>query len=613
MRDGSGAAKAITPLVKTAERLGKLKSPFLAGAASTATMLAPFEAARVGANELVGDQSLTNMVGAAATDLALGSGIGGLLHGISAAGTRDPKLPSIFPGLDMSLPLPLMARQMRQMIDEGKFTTPESIGRAKENSARRLKMQESMNFLPVNPTLVRSLMMQCLMQRRLHLRASLIEFSEATLKVNRMQLLLEFAGSLPGLRRTLSPEFDWRTEAEEAGLPIGDEKATGFQEQGQYFRQVSFNRFTTKEGFDAAEKRAKDAARSLDRLVTNNMEAVGDGSYLTREADDGMFIVAKKYAGEPRKATPDDKWILFKTDKPEFFFPAQERFKNLQVTLAKWQPNSMLVDDAGPVYNTQKGFLQQYPLHDYRALTQPGNVSKIVNSLLPQNLVGKSNELVNRVGQAVGEYLTPRIQQFKKSARANRIVNAAKIAADSADSTASQLLYGKVKLDPGRDLVFNTLTGAKTQGLDGLIPLKQLTDAAGTKGVQEFAEKIWRNQVPVSQLDHMMTAGEISPDTVKFAKGLSAIDDWRTTTTNQVEAATGRTPSEINQNLYGLPRQWEGDTRIIIHNDAGQVVAHASGPNRKAAQSAARVLVEKNPGWRIATKDGRPVEISEKF
>lgn len=599
------AAKLITPLEKVAKGFEAGKGAFIGGALGTATRLAPLEAGRVAANEAVGDQPLDSMLGSAATDMALMSGIGGLLHGIGAGGTRDPKLPSIFPGLDVSLPTPLMARKMREIIDSGVITDPEMLGRANAklkgalNDARTEEVPRSETYLgslahdSISPAGKTDDIEQQL--NRLW-RQSETSDKPRTTNILRSRKFAVGSNDFPSAD-------EWKLAAQEAGLP------DGFEEHGQYFRDISFRQLVDGQDPKTTEKIARNRATILNDVVTKNMQSVGDGNYLGREADEGMFVVARKYAGSTSKGTPDDKWVIFKTDKPGYFLPDADKWAKYQTELSKWVPNATLAPDAGPVYNSLVGFQDTFPLRNWMALAgaPPGKLRGMINSLLPQGITGPGNEIVSRVGDALEEYLTPRLDQFKKSFRANWLVKSAKATYDAADTTANELMVGKLKTDPGNGLAFEALRKGKSTGIDGLQPVQKLIDGASQETVDQFMDKVWRPRVNPAQLDALMTSGEITPETAKFAKALAAVKDWLNTTTQTVEKVTGRKQTEFHPGDYGLLRTWEGDTRINILNDSGQLVGQAAGTTRREAQKAAGKLVADNPGWKI----GDEISISQ--
>jgi hypothetical protein len=111
--------------------------------------------------------------------------------------------------------------------------------------------------------------------------------------------------------------------------------------------------------------------------------------------------------------------------------------------------------------------------------------------------------------------------------------------------------------------------------------------------------KIWNARLDPTALDTLMTSGEISPETAKYFKNLDAVNKFVEENVHKAEEAVGKKATEFPPNQYGLPRIWEGDTRIIITDSGGKIVALGAGPTRKAAVASAQDLVKKNPGWKI--------------
>jgi hypothetical protein len=554
----------------------------------SAVQIAPFEAARVGASQIVGDKSLEDMLGDSALNLALWSGVGGLFHGVAAAGARDAKISSIFPDLDLAAPLPLQARAMRQAIDSGTLTG-DKLDRATAtllNTLRDARIEE----IPASQRYVGDIAHDFIpnadtsgLSRQLNRLFRLREGVE-----DRVIQVRKFA---EGAEKDFPNQAEWQTAAQEAGLP------PGFEEHGQYFRHVSFD---TDPNMPAArEAHVAKVAQSVDDRLTRGMQKVSDNDFLTREADDGMFVIARKVVGSPGEGDVGDKWLLFKTDNPGKFLPDAQRWATGQVALGKWVPGADLSADGGPVYNATKNFTQQFPLRNYTALARtPSGVGAAIAKVLPANVVGAQSETVARLGEAVKEYLSPRMFQFKKSWRANWIVNATKVAYDQAENLVQELLNGTVKIDPGKNLFFQGLKNDKSPSF-GFDPIRGMVSAIPEEQFQKEFGHIWRNAVPPSQLQALQAAGTISPEVRTFAEKLAAIDRWNTGNVTKAETAVGRTPTQWLEGHYGLSRQWEGDTRVIIRNDTGQVVALGGGPNRRAALASAQQLVKENPGWRI--------------
>lgn len=571
------ATRAVGGFNRAVMSLGNAnKSPFLTGAVQEAARLAPFELGRVAVSQVpgVGDHSLSDMLGGAAMNLALGSGIGGLLHGMGSAGTRDPKLTTLFPEIDVAAPLPLQARQMRQALPglEGEAA---DRGMAKLNETLKLARTEE---LPQGHKYVAPL-------ESVH--------GDADGQLNRLfrvrddpnNRVLQVRKFAQGVEKDYPTQAHWLDEAKAAGLP------EGFEETGQYFRTVAFK--PTAPG-------AQKIAQTIEGKLTNQMQSVGDGLFMAREANDGMFVMAKKYQGDVGKATPDDKWVLFKTDQPGLFAKDSDRWAKIQVAAGKWVPQADISADGGDVYNTVAGFTKMFPLRNYQAMAKsPSGIASVVDRMIPQSVRGPQNELVARMGEAMKEYLAPRVFQFKGNFRANWIMNATKVAYDRAETLTNELMNGKITVDKGKNLFFQNLKGQAGDLDTGLTPVRPLAEKLSDADFGSFWENVWRKGTPAADLPKLQADGVISPEVTKFAQSLDSIDKFNTGNITKAEVAVGRTPSTWKEGHYGLSRNWEGDTRYTLKNDAGELVAVAGGANRRAAKANAEALIKEQPSWRI--------------
>ena len=585
------AAKAIKPIANLASGL-RAGTPFLGGALATAAELAPFEAGRIGASQVNpwADQSFSDMLGSGAVDLALGSGIGGLLHGIAAAGSRGPKLKTIFPGLDVSLPLPLMARQMQEIIASRKLTG-DDLGRAQGALKKTLAEARGEVLFGkqeyVGPIGVDSLQPGAKPSEVKGQLNRLFRMQDAETNIIKAQKYT-LGTETDGFRPDFESEAAWQLAGKKAGLP------DDFFGHGQYFRNISFRKDTPNRGIAEGMATSKAISEQIHKTLASSMESVAPGNWMAREADDGMFVLARKYEGSNTKGGPDDKWVIFKTDQPGYFLPGDDLWAKVQIANAKWLPQQELASDAGPVYNAMAGFMKNWPFHDWAALIKhgPGTIA----SVLPQNITSPTNETVQRVGEAIREYLSPKMYRYRGSSRANWADNVLKFTFDAASTTADELMRGKVGVDVGKKTLFSDVSG-KTTGIDGLTPVGEIWKVPDSVK-DEFVQKILYKISP-GDLDKEMLAGNISPEAAKVGKNLAAVADWLNVKTQDVEKAVGRRPSEFNPEDYGLKKTWEGDTRFLIKDESGKLVAQAGGANRREAQKAAEQLIKENPTWNI--------------
>ncbi|TXH14992.1 MAG: hypothetical protein E6R03_08140 [Hyphomicrobiaceae bacterium] len=507
-------------------------------------------------------------------NLALGAGIGGALHGMASAGAREATLKTIFPELDIAAPLPLQARKMQEIISGMEPGEPLDRAVAKFNETVRLARTEDA------------------VRGQKYVAKLEPDFGDLDKQLNRLfkprsdSPTLEVKKFAHGVSKDFPTPQAWMAEAKAAGL------ADDFPLHGQYFRSV---------GFNPTAPNAPRVAQIIDNKLASTMQKVGDDVLLAREADDGLYVVAKKYKGEIGKPSAEDKWLLLKTDDPGKFAPEAANWTKAQITHAKWVPQAEIAADGGEIYNVGVGFMRTFPLRDYQAMAPSAKgLARVIDNAIPQSVRGPQNEMVARAGEVFKEYLAPRVYQFKNNPRANWIMNATKVFYDRAETLTNELLNGKISVDAAKSLLFQNFKQQAGDLLPGVHPVRQTAEKLSDADFATFWREVWRKGVPTEQLGELQSAGKISPEVANFARNLSAVDKFVTSNVNKAEEAVGRKASSWMEGHYGMSRTWEGDSRFTLINEAGELVGVAGGANRRAAKANAEALVKENPGWKVS-------------
>ena len=610
------AAAKIPRLAKAVETVGKVSErPIVSGALQEGMRYLPFEAGRLAASQVVGDKPFTEMLGETSFNLAAGMGVAGVLHGLASAGRRDPGIAQLFPGLNLDLPPTLKARAMKDYIAKAELEgglSLEDLGRARGKLAETLRearteeLPEGFKYVgqlaeaegkspgDFERQLNRLFKVRGLTEPIRDETAEAIAAAEGTAakSIPILQIRKFATGVGKDFQEVSSPTgVTWREEAKAAGLP------DGFEDMGQFFRQLSFKPRTSGE---KDLLKAQQRALQIDTQITNNMKSLGNGLYMTREADDGLYIMAKKYSGQAAEGSANDKWILFKTDKPGQFSPMSEDFLQAQIKAQSWTPHADLAADGGLTYNAMVNYMyRDFPLRLHRVLAEtPGAIGPKIASMLPQGV--RQNEAILRSGEWIKEHLTPRLFQYRKSHRANWMDKAEQTAYDQAEDITQEMMNGVAHLDPGRALIFAQMSGrAGALGGGELNPIRQAVKSLGKDGLHQFWERVWQPGVKPEALQGMMEQGTITPEVKAFAELMERHDKFIREMVNKAEAATGNPITKWLEGRYLLGRQWEGDTRVIINNDTGQVVAIADGATRREAQANAQAILKRNPTWHI--------------
>jgi len=570
-----GATAKIPKYMKVVNAIGDLgKAPVLTGAMRGAARLAPFEAGRVLASQVVGDESLGDMLGSAGMSLALEGGIGGVLSGIAAAGTRNLPLNKIVPGFDIASPPQLQVRYLQAAIEKGGID-PRNLNQVTE-ALKKLRQRSRLEILPEGVRYVQDL-----------------EGEAPKKSLDAINRMFKPNGK-SGLQRRrfitwdgdFANEDEWIRARDELGLP------ENFEDNGQYFREVRFT------GDKAAQ-----LAGTYNSAITKNLKPIGENYWMGKEANDGMFVMAKKARGDAGKPMPDDVWVVFKTDKPGAFATQAQKFNNMMLAKGAWNPVAKVAEDGGNVYNSLKGFKEKIPFNNYRAgASDPKGIGGLIERLIPKEL--KENELIGRFRDGAKEFLAPARFQFTQNARATYLHSAARSAWSAAENEGQQLLYGSLSLDPKVNGFLAALRSYKKDSAPNAA--KTLIDSLTDTERAQF-NMIRKKGIYPNQLDVMVTTGQIAPNTMRVAKGLNDLDLYVMNQLNKAEKATGRPITQALSGHYGMGRKWDGDTRVALRGRDGKVKAIASGHNRRGAQKEALKLQES------LKKEGIDTDIAEEY
>lgn len=601
------ATKVVGAFDKAVRSIGKLeKAPFLTGAAREAARFAPFEVGRLGISQVIGDRPFSDMATDTALSLSLSGGIGGLVHGLAAAGTRNAR--KLIPGVDIAAPAPLQLRKMQELVLEGNLP-PEQIGplnsRIREfeilsRAERPLKARDKYVADVGNKNLTRILNSMFNLD------------TKAVTAVEHRPFITRADPKTPGF----DSEKRWKGAALEAGLPAN------FPALGRYFRSISFRPTgrtdavagrvaalfddlqqgrISQEDFTQASSRlaskdyAAQRAKVIDRQITEGMESLGNNYYMTREQPDGLFVMAKKVRGVPGTGTAQDTWVVFKTDLPGKFAPFNEKWKSTVLQANSWHKGATALADGGRIYNGLKGWQKHFPLQNVDVVAKPSRLL----ALVPKRLHGTSKEFAHRIAEGAREYLAPTAHQLKKTRLGNYILQSARMTYDNADTLAHEIVYGRRAIDLNRSLFSQALReGSVEPGED---TFRAILDKLDEKGLEEL-RTLWNKDVDPERFQELVLSGEITQNTADVALRLDQLESFSWGEYEKLLSALGETPKLGSRFHLGIPKIWEGDTRISILDAAGALRYVAAGPTRRAAQNNAKNIVKQFPDLRIGNE-----------
>lgn len=586
----AGALKGVSKIEKLDKLIDGIKlanSPIKTAMLKETARLGVVEAGRLGASAAIpGGEKLEDEFWNSALNLGLGAGAVGGFKLLASGGKRNAPLQEIFKDVNLDASPQLQARQISAAIDAGTID-PKFTAEAQNRVAKlqdQIRVAEADKY--VGPTLRSG-------GSRLN-RLFTIPRGENAKKSDLVRR--RFARTATG---GFKNDAEWNDAATRAGLP------PDWQQFVQFPRHVSFKSDST--------------AKTIQSTIYNTMQSAGDGWYITQEANDGLFLMARKIKGEapvgPKlhaSKTPvskADEWVVFKTDTPRKFRPAHAVWKDAvadhNLFLAK---DTLPKGPVSPIFDSARQMMETLPLRKYvgskAAKGSLGEFSeKLGKAFGLDGALANTGEVTKRVRDFFTEYLAPTVQQFGRSPRAGRIFAIANATTDAAESVMRKIVYGEKSLD-ARKTPFAHLLGKPTE-LEGA-SIKSMIDKLSDEEIGQF-HKIWRAEADTPAVSEMFAQGKISDKVRDFAERVKAIDDDLTGMIVRTEDATGGGQFARKEGHYGLSRGWDGDLRVAIRDAEDKLMGVASGHSRVSAKKAADRLLA------TLEAEGKPGRIAEEF
>lgn len=587
----------VPAITKAVARIGNTKkSPIATAVMRDAAMVLPTEIARVGIGTLIGEKSTLDLLGESAIGFALGAPLVGGFKALQLAGQRRIPLQEVFADkVDLSAPIQLQLRQVQTALGSGTLAAEHLI--PAQNYATKLsdivrteELPHTESYVGVTP-------------------ASAEKSRETGERVNSaLNRYFRIFDPEEGAERTVvgkkfmrSPErgfandSDWQAAAKRFGLP---EDWLGHV---QYPRHRSFR-----------NAQAEMRAAMMLGTIKREMESVGDGWYITRENDDGLYVMAKRLSEKDESlATAQDEWVIFKTDTPGKFIPQNTAWMNHVADHSAFLASKKAV--MGPIneiYDAGRAFSDQIELRKFTDLLPERHsiaamTKKITDKLGTGKLVQGTGEATRRLSDFLVEYMVPAMYQFGRSPRAARALALANTVYDRAQATMKKFVYGEGTAPVGKTAV-QTVLGGKS--IPDTFSIRSVIDDMTEDDVTNFWH-LWRERKGLEQAKKMFLAGEISDKVLAAATRFTEIEDELASMIAKLEdALEAPVKYKPQHGEYGLVKLWRGDNRVALRDETGQLRALASGHSRVGAQREARRLIEA-----IRDKNGIVLRMAEDF
>lgn len=337
---------------------------------------------------------------------------------------------------------------------------------------------------------------------------------------------------------------------------------------------------------------------------------VADGTYLGKEANSGLWVVAKriesgnasgkrKLFGEA-KVSAGDRWFITKTDKPQMFAPGVH--ETAERTVAYWsklkepfQPGSGL-DVFSQSMDQVEAAVSAVDYTNLAKMGKKGFISKVAENIgrKAMNEAGLSGSTSARMmGEWIWDVAAPTVFKERGNALYGRLLMQLNSAMRVADTEVFKMVRGKAVFEEKTPLksimTSHTLTDEWENGLTTLRKQwSSLTDAE-----RDLVVMAAKTQTPADDLARLAADGSISAEAVTAVKNLQAIDKhFMDQKFLPALATAGRLDDFKPLEGYLLPRLFKGDWHAEIVDEAGRRQWLAVGSLAGAKKEAQAVIDE---------------------
>jgi len=597
------AGKVIKPFARFIDNIGDVaRAPIKTTALQEAVRFAPFEASRIAGAAIANEGNVEDVAASALLNTAvigvIGGGIGAFrssFGGRSEAST----LSRVFPGIADGLPPSIALKTIRDRIKTKEFL-PQF---AKE--AKVLERQWDFKVRNVDNTGHRK---------------------------NQTFISSIIDGKDPEPFRRIFDKFD--TNVQKAGGRFRSKLVPG-ENPGQFpneeFVNVVFKSFGLDRNITSNTQimrhifhSSKKKAAETQNILTRRMESIGDGWYMTREGNKGLYIMAKKRgvnAGNPI-GLPNigDEFLFVKTDSPGLFAKSSNKWANQQTAMSSFFLRQARKENIEGLHARQalEKLLDDVSLDDYLGLNQSnylGNskslTARFAKASGMQRLIeggGTGAETARAAVDVFDRFLAPTLFQFTKNPIARMIFGAARFTHERSNAMAKSLLFGEQNLKEGERLagvIYRTKLG-KGISKDGRAAIIPMIEKLTQRDLDDVW-KIWNRNLNIEDVAIALKEGRISQNAANFLERMSEIDEYIVDQLIRTQAAAGVTAIEPTVNYFAITRTLRGDGRVILRDGHGNAVYIASGRGEAAAMKEAQAMKK------LLAEDGLETTTSESF
>lgn len=335
---------------------------------------------------------------------------------------------------------------------------------------------------------------------------------------------------------------------------------------------------------DRASSNNLTRAQSIQRRLSSGraVQKIGNGWNLFREAgDDGMFVLTKKVRGGIDPAEGDE-WMILRTDNPGAFDPQSAKLQR-QMLRSGYFPT--------PVDGSKIGVGLWDADTDFESLIRQ-NIGGDTQKAPP---LGRAGAVGRELLELAGDKLAPSAPGAARNQLANFAFQRLKAMEAFVEDRVDVFMRGQRILDNSKSmgrqiLSFNEVASGGVEDLINQLDTQELRD--------QFAE-VLRMEVPVEQLDDMVSRGLLGQPVVDLLKTLQQYSDNLLADAEKLNLNVTNVRAEQltgdfigRKGHYSISRERPGAYRQFLNDDAGEIVGEVAADNPAALRDRIKEVIE---------------------
>lgn len=395
----------------------------------------------------------------------------------------------------------------------------------------------------------------------------------------------------------------------------------GWEFLGRYFRHVSAEHEDVAKNYRAniglrQNKRRDTGFRRVERVLTGPDGAPYHQLWTIRPETDGMWILATELPGASTSSGTTRRFLQFKTDQPDAFFPEQQWAKDIDrpddlrplsesVGQKAWDPIDNLPEKVGPFMDSMREI--------QKTIMSPENFSAMSRAAMSKGRVGGKEALLEalsgnksvpgiKLNGFVDAYLTPTMFQLRNSPRAAQVLQMRRAVFDAAEARKQEIVYGRQSLPKDKDIWAGVFGKPDEEpGASIYSEAKQLL--ADPAEMEAWRKNYFEDRLPLEQW--------ADGPAKEFQTYLRAVNDAFVEELNTTLKAIGENPLKVNPEHAGVGHNFshKGSNHYAIFDPDNNVVAIGTGHSAEGALRDAQGWIE----WRKGKGDGTDFHIGPHF